>query len=93
MGWASMETRMGIARLPRLGDRIQSFSAVLTVADKVLHNIMWAYDVDRGDLLVTFEVVNLAFDIAARRPMTIPDHIRADEERLVQADLAPRVPV
>ncbi len=92
MGWASMETRMTTARLPRIDDRIQSFSAVLAVRDKILHNIMWAFDVDREDLLITFEVVNLAFDIGARRPLTIPDHIRSAEEALLQADLAPRVP-
>ena len=86
-----METRMATRRLPRVGGRIQSFSAVLTVADKILHNIMWAFDVDRDDLLVTFEVVNLAFDIGGRRPMRIPDRIRASEETLLHADLAPRL--
>ena len=89
MGWASMETRIVTRRLPRLGDRIQSFSAVIGLADKVMHNIMWAYDVDRAELLVTFEVVNLAFDIGARRPMQIPDHIRAIQAAQIHADLAP----
>jgi len=89
MGWASMETRIVTRRLPRLGDRIQSFSAVIGLADKVMHNIMWAYDVDREELLVTFEVVNLAFDIGARRPMQIPDHIRAIQAAQLHADLAP----
>ncbi len=89
MGWASMETRIVIRRLPRLGDRIQSFSAVVALADKVMHNIMWAYDVDRAELLVTFEVVNLAFDIGARRPMRIPDHIRAVQAAQLHTDLAP----
>ncbi len=90
MGWASMETRMAIARLPRLGDRIQSFSAVIGLGDKILHNIMWAYDVDAEQLLVTFEIVNLAFDTGARRPMRIPDRIRTGETVLLHPDLAPR---
>lgn len=89
MGWASMETRIVTRRLPRLGDRIQSFSAVIGLADKVMHNIMWAYDVDREALLTTFEVVNLAFDIGARRPMQIPDHIRAVQAAQLHPDLAP----
>lgn len=89
MGWASMETRMAIRRLPRLGDRIQSFSAMIALADKVMHNIMWAYDVDSEELLTTFEVVNLAFDLGGRRPMQIPDHIRAAQAQLLQPDLAP----
>ena len=89
MGWASMETRMCIRRLPRLGDRIQSFSAVLALADKTSHRIQWAYDVDRADLLSTFEVVNLAFDITARRPMSIPARLRAAEEAVLRTDLRP----
>ena len=92
MGWASMETRMTIARLPRLGDRIQSFSAVIALADKTSHRIQWAYDIDRGDLLTTFEVVNLAFDITARGPMSIPAHIRDAETSVLHTDLAPREP-
>jgi acyl-CoA thioesterase FadM len=51
---------------------------------------MWAYDVDREDLLTTFEVVNLAFDVGARRPMRIPDAIRAAEAAILHPDLAPR---
>lgn len=89
MGWASMETRMAIRRLPIVGDQIQSFSAVIGLGDKILHNIMWAYDVTRAELLITFEVVNLAFDIGARRPMQIPDGIRAQESARLHADLAP----
>ena len=89
MGWASMETRIVIRRLPRVGDRIQSFSAVIGLGDKILHNIMWAYDVDREDLLMTFEIVNLAFDIGARRPMQIPERLRAAEAALLHLDLAP----
>lgn len=89
MGWASMETRMAIARLPRLGDRIQSFSAVIALADKTSHRIQWAYDVERHELLTTFEVVNLAFDIGARGPMSIPTHIREAETSVLHTDLAP----
>ena len=92
MGWASMETRLAMRRLPRVGDRIQSFSAVLALADKTSHRILWAYDVEREDLLVSFEIVNLAFDIAARAPMSIPDNIRAAETTMLHRDLAPRAP-
>ncbi len=92
MGWASMETRLAMRRLPRAGDRIQSFSAVLALADKTSHRILWAYDVEREDLLVSFEIVNLAFDIAARAPMSIPENIRTAETTMLHRDLAPRAP-
>lgn len=90
MGWASMETRMSVRRLPERGDRIQSFGVVVALQDKTSHRVQWAFDVDRGDVLVVFEVVNLAFDTGGRRAMTIPDHVRADEERFLQPDLAPQ---
>jgi acyl-CoA thioesterase FadM len=90
MGWASMETRLAMRRLPRIGDRVQSFSAVLALADKTSHRILWAYDVDREDLLVSFEIVNLAFDIAARAPMSIPADLRAAETTMLHTDLAPQ---
>ena len=80
---------MCIRRLPRLGDRIQSFSAVLALADKTSHRIQWAYDVDRAELLCSFEVVNLAFDIDARRPVSIPADLRASEEAVLRTDLRP----
>lgn len=90
IGWASMETRLAIHRLPRAGDLIQSFSAVLALRDKTSHRILWAYDVDREELLVSFEIVNLAFDVEARAPMTIPDDARAAERAVLHPELAPR---
>ncbi len=89
MGWASMETRMVLARLPRRGDRIQAFGANLALGDKVSHRIQWAYDLDRRDLLCSFEVINLAFDTVGRRAMSIPPDIRTQHEQDLHADLAP----
>jgi acyl-CoA thioesterase FadM len=90
MGWASMETRMAIRRLPHAGDRVESFSAVVGLRDKTSHRILWAFDPDAGDLLMSFEIVNLAFDTVQRAPMSIPDEIRTVEEADLHADLAPR---
>ena len=90
MGWASMETRMVLARMPTRGDRIQAFGANLALGDKVSHRIQWAYDLDRRDLLCSFEVINLAFDTVGRRAMSIPPDIREQHERDFHPDLAPR---
>ena len=89
IGWAAMENRLLVHRLPRRGDRIQSFGAVLEIHDKATHRVLWAFDVDRGDLLVAFEVVDLAFDTVQRRAVTIPDDLRANAEAIRQPDLAP----
>ena len=89
MAWASMETRVQLCRLPVVGTRIQSFGAGVAVHDKVTHRVHWAYDLDTGALLTAFEAVSLAFDIRARRPMPIPDDLRAFELGRLQPDLAP----
>lgn len=90
MGWASMESRMTSTRLPVLGDRIQSFGALIEMRDKTTHRIQWAFDLDRGDLLTSFETVSLAFDTVGRRAMSIPERIREAELSTLQADLAPK---
>jgi hypothetical protein len=90
MGWAAMETRIQVGQLPRVGDRIQSFGASVALHDKVMHRVHWVYDADQGHLLTAFENVSMAFDIRARKPMSIPEGYRQREEERVQPDLAPR---
>jgi acyl-CoA thioesterase FadM len=87
VGWATMETRVGLARLPAIGTRIQSFGATIAMADKTTQMAMWAYDVDTGDLLVSFEVVSVLFDIGARRAISIPDDIRAEHTAALHPEL------
>jgi hypothetical protein len=90
MGWASMETRVQIGALPRVGDRIQSFGATVAIHDKVTHRVHWAFNVDSGELLTAFESVSMAFDITGRGPMSIPDGYRTRELERLQPDLAPQ---
>ena len=90
MGWASMETRVQMGELPRVGDRVQAFGAAVAIHDKVIHRVHWTYDLDTEVLLTAFESVSLAFDIGGRRPMSIPEGYRAKAERTVQPDLAPQ---
>lgn len=89
MGWASMETRVRFGLMPRVGARIQSFGAGVAVHDKVTHRVHWTYDLDTEQLLTAFEAVSMAFDIAGRRPMSIPDAHRQRELDALQPDLAP----
>ncbi len=89
IGMASMETRMQVLHLPTVGTTIQSHGAMVSVGDKVSHHVMWSHEVDTGRPLVTFEVVNLAFDVGARRSARIPDAVRADMARRLHPELAP----
>jgi hypothetical protein len=88
MGWATMETHVQMGDLPRVGDRIQSFGALVALADKAMHRIQWAYDLDSGALLTAFEFVGLAFDVRNRRAVSIPDGYRARALERLQPDLA-----
>jgi len=44
-------------------------------------------DVERDELIGVFTVVNIAFDVGARRAVVIPDDVRARMGRRLHADL------
>ncbi len=90
MGWATMESRLRVNRLPSSGTRVQSFAATTAIERKTTRTTMWAYDLDEGDVLIAFEVVNLAFDIDARRSMLIPDDYLAAEQQRFHPELLPQ---
>lgn len=90
VGWATMETRVVINRLPELGTRIQSFSATTAIADKTNQMSMWVYAMDNSELLASFEVVSVLFDIGARRAMSIPDAMRAEQTARLHPELGSR---
>lgn len=90
IGWATMETRAVVNRLPGLGTRIQSFGATTAIADKTTQTSMWVYDLDSGDLLAAFEVVSVLFDIGARRAMSIPDDMRAEQTAQLHPEFGSR---
>ena len=89
MGWALMETRVQLARLPRAGMHIQSFCATVAIHERATHRMHWCYDLDRNEPLCTFEAVDVAFDTRGRRSMVIPDPIRRRQESILHTDLAP----
>lgn len=88
VGWATMETRAIWSRLPRVGDRVQSFSAEIGVGAKTMTSRYWVYDLDRAEPVCDFSVVSLAFDLEARRSVPIPDVLREDLRQRLHPDLA-----
>lgn len=87
VGYATMETRLVVAEVPALGTRIQSFGAIATLGEKVSVWRMWAYDLDTEHLLVSFDVVSLAFDLDARRAIAVPPSLRDGEQHRVRPEL------
>ena len=88
LAWATMETRAVWSRLPRVGDRVQSFNAEISVAEKTFNSRYWVYDLDRAELACSFSVVSLAFDLEARRSVVIPDVLREEMLQRLNPDLA-----
>jgi len=86
-GWATLESRALLFELPRAGTRIQSFGAEVELARKTSFRHHWVYDVERGKLLCTSSILNLAFDISARRSIEIPPELRATLETRYHPDL------
>lgn len=89
MGWAVMEARVRLSRVPRIGTRIQSFAATVAIHERATHRMSWCFDLDRGDVLCAFESVDVAFDTVARTTMVIPDSFRRRFQAALQPDLAP----
>ncbi len=89
LAWATMESRVRVNLLPAKGTRIQSFGAVTAMARKTNRMSMWSFDLDTAALLVSFEVVNLAFDIDARRSLVIPDDVREQDHLRLHPEFLP----
>lgn len=89
MAFATMESRLWVGELPPVGTRVQSFGAVIGVADKILHDIAWSFDVENKKILAVFESVDVAFNMAKRRSMVMPDDIRARHTERMHQDLSP----
>lgn len=92
MGWAVMETRVQLDRLPRVGSSIQSFGATIAIHERATHRMNWCYELDGGEVLCAFESVDVAFDTRARRTMVIPEQFRRRHQAALHPDLAPRRP-
>ena len=88
MGFATMETRASWARPARRGDRVQSFAAQVDIQSKTMISRQWLFDVDRGEMVGVFSVVNIGFDIARRRAIVIPDDVRSRITSRLHPDLA-----
>jgi hypothetical protein len=87
VGWATLESRGVVIELPRVGARIQSFGAEVELARKTSFRHHWVFDLDSGALLCSSSIVNLAFDIGARRAIEIPSAIREALEAQYHPDL------
>ena len=87
LGWAILENRGMLNAHPRVGSRIQSFGAAVEVGDKTSVRHSWVFDVETGELVCTSSIVDIAFDIEARRAISIPSEQRERLEGELKPDL------
>lgn len=87
MSMAALETRSQILEAPRLGMRIQSFSATVDVAKKTTIRRAWVFDVERERLLFSNTFVDIALHLGKRRSIEIPTPMRERLEANVHPDL------
>ncbi len=88
LGWAMMESRQVLTRLPKAGERLSSYQAETLIEDKVHSTTRWIYDADTAELCAVMQSVALAFDIEARRPIPIPEANRQELLTRYHPDLA-----
>lgn len=88
LGLADLESRATLLSLPRVGDRIQTFSADVEIARKTFRRTNWVFDLDSAELLTSGSVVMALLDLEARRAIEISDDIRAMFERRYHPDLS-----
>jgi len=88
VGFATMESRLWIGRLPKLGTPIQSFGAVIALGEKISHDINWVYDLETEEVLAVMEGIDLSFSISHRRSRPISPEQREREMQRFHPDLA-----
>lgn len=86
LGWAMMESRACVLGLPQSGDRLKAFRATTRLLEKVHSSTGWIFNAT-GKLCAVVQTVALAFDIAARRPVPIPDSNRQELLSMYHPDL------
>ena len=86
-GWVTLESRSVSVRLPRVGTRIQSFGAEVDVGRKTSPPAALGVNVDRGDVVAVTSMINLGFDVVARRSREIPPDVRHELEADHHPDL------
>ncbi len=87
LGLADLESRNTLLELPRLGDRIQTYSADVALARKTVRRSHWVFNVDSGALLTTGSVVMACLDLEARRAIEITGELRTMFEQRYFPDL------
>ena len=76
IGGAALEQRIIHRSTARLGDQLTIRSGVMSAADKTMRFCHWLLNRRTGAAVATCEVVAVAFDLATRKALALPDDAR-----------------
>ena len=75
--WPTLEQRTLALRTPRRGDQLDSYTALVSVSDKVIVSGTWVFEAGGGALTTVNHQVNIFFNFETRRPEPMPPPVRA----------------
>lgn len=88
--WPALEARTLTLASPRLGDVLDTYTALLAVTHKILQWGTWVFEARSGQLVSVSRQVNIFFDVAARQTRDLPADVQARLSALARPALAPK---
>ena len=85
--WPAVEQRDLRFRVPRRGDVLESYEAVVGVSDKVVHSAVWVFEARSGDLVDVRHMVTVFFAAETRRSENIPAELLRYLKSLAKPEL------
>lgn len=85
---ATMESRQILVAVPRVGDQVKTFGAVIHMSEKTSVDCRWTFNLETEELLYVSYNMDLALDLTARRATVFPPHMREAMAERYHPDLA-----
>jgi acyl-CoA thioesterase FadM len=88
--WPALEMRVLTPRIPRQGDVLQSYTALLSAGHKIIQSGTWVFEARTGALTSVHQQVTAFFDLSTRKTLDMPVDLRARLAELATPDLLAR---
>lgn len=85
--WPMIEQRDIKRRIPRSGDVLETYEAMLKVDHKAIHSANWVFEAKSGALTEVRHMVTVFFSAQTRRSVSLPPDLRERFEALAQPQL------
>jgi acyl-CoA thioesterase FadM len=85
--WPMIEQRDVMLRIPRAGDVLETYEAMLKVDNKAIHSANWVFEAKTGALTEVRHMVTVFFSGETRHAASLPPDLRERFEGLAQPQL------